>query len=644
MAKPKKNPFATFDKAVDESTLLDFEKEALKNNFRQIVEGLTSSMDFVSMQNGRNVSLSTDYATAQNNFIRNLSNIAIQKFFVEEDYEPLVLYTDTVAGPDGDLREALLKDCSKIREFMEKGYYRRDKVRDTVRGMLTRRQFTGEDSKSFAGLKLPRLDITSPSTPESSSKYNVGTAKYFMALTRHGEIMTADEYNDHMEQVLDINYASYRNVKGIISQFMDALQTKGYQYRDGDFNIVTVDSFTNDMTPEQIDKKRQEVMTRLNATFYDAMREGRPIIFDIKYNKSTKKYEVGGDLQDILGSAFCNNYGKDMAEWFETFGYGTTRDQNGKIAFTYAFIKDSACPLQDLAKYGEAEWGRIASAQGYTPKQMVNFTRAIKVATGKAKRYKPELIPAMFTEQNNPFSQQIVPQVRQTPVETAESQPVTLKNNTRKTPADPSVIGISRVKLYPPYKVEGFKKVVPISGVGVESLYSTQAYETFSNFKRNNIIEMMQDQDERVTSSRIKSLSILDSVVDDLTIMSSILYSAGSATQMTPEEIVRMQAQVDYQLHELIYQRLASGETVTFEVVDGVPSQDLLEIYKGTPAEGVITQALETAGGLAIPQDDDQGKSAIPVGKIIVSDQGVAFKKPLVQADGPAKTSTTPVQ
>ena len=54
---------------------------------------------------------------------------------------------------------------------MEKGYYRRDKVRDTVRGLLTRRQFTGEDSKSFAGLKLPRLDIVSQSAPESSSKY-----------------------------------------------------------------------------------------------------------------------------------------------------------------------------------------------------------------------------------------------------------------------------------------------------------------------------------------------------------------------------------------------------------------------------------------------------------------------------------------
>ena len=95
---------------------------------------------------------------------------------------------------------------------------------------------------------------------------------------------------------------------------------------------------------------------------------------------------------------------------------------------------------------------------------------------------------------------------------------------------------------------------------------------------------------------------------------------------------------------ELINQRLASGKTVSFEVVDGVPSEDLLEIYKGTPAEGVLTQALESTGGLAIPQDDDQGKSAIPVGKIIVSEQGVAFKKPLAQTEGPAKVSVPPVQ
>ena len=79
------------------------------------------------------------------------------------------------------------------------------------------------------------------------------------------------------------------------------------------------------------------------------------------------------------------------------------------------------------------------------------------------------------------------------------------------------------------------------------------------------------------------------------------------------------------------------------DIPSSAPSQRLTD-SAARPAETVLEDALETAGGLTIPQPDQEGKTSIPVGKIIISDQGVAFKKPLVQGEGFGRTTTDPVQ
>ncbi len=619
----KKNEFTLFTEEVDASTLTEEQKTALKNNFRTILVGVLGSMRTVSKQNGRDPQLSTRYQDAEKQFIKNMSKIATAKFFETNNPEPLVFYTDTNVGPDGDLREALRVKCMPIREFMQKGYYERNDVKTTHSKMYTRKQATGDDVRAFAGTKLPRLDLDAKgksSVTDLKSKYNVGVAKFFMALTREGDILTAEEYNEYMENVNSF-YTSYRPLKVMVDNIMSAAQN-GYSFSE-DGTIFDVPAFAHEANTELYEKKYQEVMTRLNHAYFEAMQEGRPFVLDVKADPETGKYIIGGDFGYVFGTAFCNANGKHIAKWLSDYQYGTTQDSKGKTSLQYVFCKYSYLPTSQFATFTERDWQDFAIAQELNEQQLQNYRRAIKVSSGMLKTYKA--VNPAYTPANPEELDRLVARVA-APAQQEEPEPVVKVVKKVIPAASTETISLRTVKLADPYQEVG---IIPTKKAfishGMSDFENPELYEHVRAVKRNAIIERLPEEHG---SKNIKALSVLDSVVDNLSAtMGVILQQRG----YTPDEITLFMTKANCSMYETLYGRILDDQTYDLSITDGVVSDDLKGIYKGTIGQDLLETALQINGGLTIPQDPTQGQDIV-VGSVTVDTaKGVEFRKPATQ-------------
>ena len=579
-----------FVQSIDNDKVLSQQqKDALKSNFLFLVKGLLASMNRTSyVSNGKYFVAdgsewakqhgASSYAKSQNAFLYNLSEIATNKFFGStQTVEPLVFYTNTSYGPEGDLLQALSTDCKKIRDFM--------------------------GSNDYKGLKLPRFD-SKKSEPDYKDKHCIESGKFFYALTREGQLLTVSEYNDYMFELLKNSQAKYGYFKALIfiNLLMNRYDASVEQESGSIYNL---------------ENRHQEILFRLNHAMYQSLQTGKPLIFEIEDNKAK------GDLLDIISHSYLHSKVAELFKIIKDENYSISINKDGKERFTA--ILDREAFYNDLEMFNSPEiWKDLKIISNYTDEQIKAYQRAVKLLGGKVKKSQ-KVASAKPTEKvvkkvstlttsTKQISHQKDDREKEKTVLKTKQRVSASKGTINLKPLKVQVVGPTTQKTI---MGRDLSKMSPV----IKDLTTT---DLFKQNKRNLLLSLLGE-------TNAKALSVVDNVLLNYT------SEIAKTTDIEDDNITFLyQSTFLYNLYELAYSRVQDGKTLNIGFIDGIETKDLqilceksnnsLAKYMEKDEIGFKSQKV---GSLQIIPDEGD---IVPVGSITISKEGITLTKPKTQS------------
>lgn len=548
-----KSRYDLFKEEVNRTILTSAQREELMRHFDFLVDGLCDSMDSVAQNyNGKYVRndgsalavahRSNDFTAEQARFVGNLSEIAQQKLFHGNTIEPLIFYTNTRFGPEGDLLDALTGKAVKKQK-----------------GCPTIARFLGRDS--FAGLKLPRSNDTK--LPDYTDPYFVDSQKFFYALNSTGHLMTIAEYNDFMSRAFNSEYFDgrfgYRKLDNFVRGIMNDIETS--------------------IGEEELDNlhgKRQEVLYRLNHTYCQKYLHGEPFLVTIEDG------QLGGDLVDIFAHTIYTP--KAIANHIKQQNFAMLSTRPGHENYFGVFDQES---YRDMYSFEDPTiWDSIRRDCGYSDEAIKEYHKLVS-------RYRKQM--GVTKVKIAPTSEPVIKKVSRLTASQGQEQVGARKPRQatssvlKKYPAE---FNIARIKMAAPFEVVSKQEPPTYQARDLKTDYDKQmAHLTvFSTLARNRVLDM-------VGEDKAKALSIADNIIGGFA--STVI----DFEEVDDDEYCIKYETFMHNFYELAAKRLESGQTLQLGIdrETGSMSPDLEYICKQSNLDMTLAAAID---GLSITQQD----------------------------------------